>query len=165
MNYSNNIIDDITKNIKPVIEKLGYELYFIEYTKEDEENYLRVYIDVDRGVNIEDCELVSRSINLIIDEMDPYEENYFFEVSSPGIFRQIHNDEHLKKYIKEKIKLNLNKQINGKKSIVGELVDFCEDYIEILSLSNGKKESLKVSRDAITKINLEPDINFNIEEK
>ena len=75
---------DIFNLASPIAEELGYELLGIEYLKEEGEYILRVYIDKASGINIDDCATVSRALSNKLDEVDPIEESYFLEVSSPG---------------------------------------------------------------------------------
>ena len=78
-----NIEEKVENLLKPIIENLGYELYDVEYAKEGKNYYLRIFIDNEKGINLNDCEKVSDSINNIIDEADYIKEQYFLEVSSP----------------------------------------------------------------------------------
>ena len=75
--------------LKPITDRLGLEIYDVEYVKEGNERYLRAYIDKEGGVNIQDCEDVSRAYSDVLDEADPIPEAYILEVSSPGLGRQL----------------------------------------------------------------------------
>ena len=89
-----NIAEKVEALIRPCISELGYRIWDVEYVKEGAEWYLRVTIDSDDGIGIDDCERVSRAINPIIDEADPIEDFYYLEVSSPGIERVLRRPEH-----------------------------------------------------------------------
>ena len=78
--------------LAPIVEKMGIEIYDVEYVKEGSEYYLRAYIDKEGGVNINDCEAVSRAFSDVLDEADPIEEAYVLEVSSPGLGRTLKKD-------------------------------------------------------------------------
>ena len=82
-----NIAEKVEALIRPCISELGYRIWDVEYVKEGTEWYLRVTLDSDSGIGIDDCERVSRAINPIIDEANPIEDFYYLEVSSPGIER------------------------------------------------------------------------------
>ena len=83
----------------PVCDEAGVYIYDTEYKKEGANYFLRLYIDKDGGVTIEDCENFSRAIDPIIDEADPIEKQYVLEVSSPGIERKLITEEHVKKFL------------------------------------------------------------------
>lgn len=83
------IIDLITELARPIVEGFGCELWDVEYISEGGQWYLRIYIDRDEGVSIDDCENVSRALDPILDEKDPIPTNYIFEVSSAGLTRQL----------------------------------------------------------------------------
>lgn len=111
------IEESVWKYIEPKIEELGLNIYDIEYVKEGTSWYLRIYIDKDEGVSIEDCENVSRAIDPLLDELNPIKTAYSLEVSSPGIERILRRDEHFNKYVNSKIEVSLFKPIDGNKKI------------------------------------------------
>ena len=82
-----NIEERVEAFIKPTIEKMEYDLYDVEYAKEGKNYFLRIFIDKPEGIDLEDCEKVSNEINDLLDEADYIKEQYFLEVSSPGIER------------------------------------------------------------------------------
>ena len=94
------------------INDLGYELYDVEYAKEGKEYYLRVFIDKPEGIGLNDCEKVSDGINELLDEADYIKEQYFLEVSSPGIERILRKDKHFYDNIGNVIEIKLFKSIN-----------------------------------------------------
>ena len=130
------------------ISELGYELYDVEYVKEGQNYYLRVYIDNEAGINLEDCEKVSNGINDILDEANYIKEQYFLEVSSPGIERVLRKDKHLEKYIGTEIEVKLFKPINKQKQYIGILESFDNENIKI----NVDEEILEISRKDISQI-------------
>ena len=115
--------------LAPIIEKYGVEIYDVEFVKEAGEWYLRVYIDKPDGVNILDCENVSRALSDVLDEEDYIDESYILEVSSPGLGRQLKKDKHFEKSIGEKIVLKTYKAIDKCKEFEGVLVSFDSDKI------------------------------------
>lgn len=145
------LLQNLNKLIEPIVVNLGYELYYIEYIKEDGENYLRIYIDKNDGITLEDCEKVSRPVSDMLDIEDPIPDSYFLEVSSPGMFRQLFNDAHLARYKDSMIAINLKSAIEGKKTIKGNLLNFDDNNIYI-SVENNE---LQIPREKIKAINLE----------
>lgn len=90
------LLETIDQLVRPIAEELKYEIYHIEYVKENGEYYLRIYIDKDGGITLSDCEALSRRVSDVMDEKDPIKEAYFLEVSSPGLNRGLFTDDHLK---------------------------------------------------------------------
>ncbi len=124
--------ENIEKLIKPIIENLGYELYDVEYVKEGKNFILRIFIDSENGITIEDCEKTNDAINDILDEANYIKESYFLEVSSPGIERVLKKDRHLDKAIGSEVEVNLFKALNNKKTISGILNSYTEENITIV---------------------------------
>jgi ribosome maturation factor RimP len=108
----------------PIIEELGLELVEIEYVKEGKNWYLRVYIDKDQGVDIEDCGLVSERLSEKLDEIDPIPHNYFLEVSSPGAERPLKKPKDFEKAIEKNVFIKTYEPIDGEKSFEGKLLGF-----------------------------------------
>lgn len=142
------IEEKVESLIEPKIKELGYNLYDVEYVKEGKDYYLRVYIDKDTGISLEDCELVSNNINELLDQADYIKEQYFLEVSSPGIERILKKDKHLKDNIGAKVQIKLFKPVNGKKQYEGILKNFNEANIEIETAS----ATLEIERQNIGQI-------------
>ena len=117
--------------ITPKVEELGYNLYDVEYVKEGKDYYLRIYIEKERGIDLNDCELVSNNITEILDKEDYIKEQYFLEVSSPGIERVLKKDKHLQDNLKSNVSVKLFKPIENQKQYIGILVSFDEENIEI----------------------------------
>ena len=110
----------------------GCTLWDVEYLREGGENYLRVTIDKPEGVGISDCEAVSRLMNDILDTEDPIDESYSFQVSSPGVERELKKPEHFERYLGEKIRLRLYKAVDGAKEHIGALQKADADEIVLL---------------------------------
>ena len=126
-----NIEERVEKLIEPIIEKIGYELYDVEYAKEGKDYFLRIFIDKNEGIDLNDCEKVNDTVNPILDAADYIKEQYFLEISSPGIERTLRKDKHLKQNIGEKVEIKLFKPINKQKNIIGILKDYNAEQIEI----------------------------------
>ncbi|TDT61570.1 ribosome maturation factor RimP [Fonticella tunisiensis] len=105
----------------PVTEQLGYELVDVEFVKEEGEWYLRVYIDKENGVNLDDCANVSRILSDRLDEIDPIDYSYYLEVSSPGLDRPIKKEKDFERFSGRDIKIKLFSPLNGKKVYTGKL--------------------------------------------
>ena len=125
------IEEKVESLIEPKIKELGYNLYDVEYVKEGKDYYLRVYIDKDTGISIEDCELVSNNINEILDQADYIKDQYFLEVSSPGVEHVLKKDKHLQCNIGAKVQVKLFKPFNGQKQYEGILKDYSESIISL----------------------------------
>lgn len=115
----------------PIVEANGCEIYDVEYVKEGGEYYLRAYIDKEGGVNIVDCENVSRAFSEKLDEVDLISEAYILEVSSPGLGRALKKDRHLEKSIGEEVELKTYKPIDKQKDFAGILKSFDKDTVTI----------------------------------
>ncbi len=118
--------------VKPTIEKIGYDLYDVEYAKEGKNYFLRIFIDKPEGIDLQDCEKVNDAINDLLDEADYIKEQYFLEVSSPGIERILRKDKHLEQNIGKEIYIKLfQKDEKGKKEYQGTLQKFSEEKLII----------------------------------
>ena len=107
-----NIEEKVEKLLEPIIEKIGYELYDVEYAKEGKNYFLRIFIDNEKGIDLNDCEKVNDAITDILDEENYIKEQYFLEVSSPGIERVLRKDKHLEQNIGKEVEIKLFKPIN-----------------------------------------------------
>lgn len=117
--------------LEPIVEANDLELVDMEFVKEGMNWYLRVYIDKEGGVNIDDCELVSRALEAKLDEADPIEQAYILEVSSPGIDRPLKKEADFVKYQGEIIDVKLYKAQNGSKQYQGKLLGLENGVISI----------------------------------
>ena len=122
-----NIATEIEKLVLPITDANGLELVDVEYVKEGGEFFLRVYIDKEGGVSLNECELVTRALNPILDEKDPIKDNYYLEVSSPGLDRPLKKDKDFVRYQGRDVEIKLYNPINGSKLHEGQLVGLTED--------------------------------------
>lgn len=147
-----NVLENmITEMISPILAKYEFELVDVEYVKEGPHLYLRVFIDKPEGVTIDDCQKISEQVSNFLDEKDPIEDNYFLEVSSPGLDRPLKNNNDLEKNIGKDIEISLYKQINGKKKYIGKFIKFDDTDVFIV---DENKEEMQINRGIISKINL-----------
>ncbi len=142
------IEEKVENLVEPKVQELGYTLYDVEYVKEGKDYYLRIYIDKDTGISLEDCELVSNNLNEILDQADYIKEQYFLEVSSPGVERVLKKDKHLRNNIGAKVQVKLFKPFNGQKQYEGILKKFTEATITIKTAS----QDLEIERQNIGQI-------------
>ena len=117
----------IEEIVQPIVDAKNFEIVDIEYVKEAGEYYLRVYLDKEGGISLSDCELVSRELSEILDKKDPIKDNYFLEVSSPGLDRPLKKDKDFERYKGRDVEIKLYKPMNGSKQFEGELVGLTED--------------------------------------
>ena len=134
-----NITAKVTELVENIIIDLGYDLYDVEYLKEGKDYILRITIDNDKGINIEDCEKVSNAINDILDSADYIKDQYNLEVSSPGLERILKKDKHFEKQIGNEIYIKLYKSVNGLKEVQGVLKEYSPEKL-ILDVDNEKIE-------------------------
>ena len=144
-----NIAERVETLITPCVTELGYRIWDVEYVKEGAEWYLRITLDADAGINIEDCEKVSRAISPIIDEADPIEDFYYLEVSSPGIERVLRKPEHFAASIGCDVEVRLfAPDENKKKSYTGRLAAYDD---AALTLICGENE-MSIPQNKISKV-------------
>ena len=115
----------------PTVTELGYQIWDVTYSKIGADYHLEVTIDNEDGINIEDCEKVHRAIDPILDEVDPIEDAYYLDVSSPGIERELRTEEHILWGVGQKVEAKLFAAVNGVKSIVGNLEAFEDGKLTI----------------------------------
>ncbi len=127
----NNIETKVEELLKPIIEKLQYDLYDVIYEKEGKNYYLRIVIDKPEGIDINDCEKVNNEINDILDEADYIKDQYFLEVSSPGLERVLRKEKHFQSQIGKEISVKLFKPINKQKELIGTLVEYNKEWLTI----------------------------------
>ena len=137
--------------VEPITDELQFELVDIEYIKEGPNMYLRIYIDKPGGINLDDCQKASEMISEKLDEKDPIEENYFLEVSSPGLDRPLKNEKDFKRNIGKDIEISLYSSLNGSKKLVGKLLDFDDKNIYI---EDENLEKINIEKSIASKINL-----------
>lgn len=128
--------DLVEELVAPFLEEHGMELYNVEFVKEAKDWFLRVYIDKQEApeetfISTDDCELVSRFLSEKLDENDPIEQNYYLEVSSPGMDRVLLKEKDFVRYAGKQVDINLYQAVNGKKALTGELVGIVDNQLVI----------------------------------
>ena len=125
------ITDKVTELAKPIVEEEGCTLWDVEYVREAGSRYLRVYIDKQGGVDINDCERISRRLDPVLDEADPIPESYVFEVGSAGIERELKRPGDFEAFLGSEVEVKLYQPANGQKSFIGTLVSYDDGVTEI----------------------------------
>ena len=117
--------------IKPAIEKMGYELTDIEVKTQGREQLISIFIDNLTGINIEDCETVSRQISLLLDVENPISGKYTLEVSSPGLDRKLTKLNHFKRFIGNELRIKLLRSMDGRRNFRGKLLAANKESIKV----------------------------------
>ncbi|NLB80044.1 MAG: ribosome maturation factor RimP [Clostridiaceae bacterium] len=135
---------------EPIVESFGLELVDVEYVREGANWYLRVYIDKDGGVSLEDCEAVNKPLGEKLDEVDPIPQSYIFEVSSPGVERPFKRSQDYIRAIGHKVLIKFYAPVDGSKTAEGILNAYNIDSVTITTESTETKTYML---DNISKIN------------
>ncbi|HLQ87630.1 MAG TPA: ribosome maturation factor RimP [Enterococcus sp.] len=125
------ITDIVTELVQPILVDLHLELVDIEYVKEGKNWFLRLFIDKDTGVDIEECGLVSERLSEKLDEIDPIPHNYFLEVSSPGAERPLKKEADFVKAVNKSVHVKTYEPIDGEKEFEGKLLEFSNGFLKI----------------------------------
>ena len=147
------LVNEIYEMVKPIADELNYDIYHVEYVKENGELYLRIYIEKDGGITLSDCEALSRRVSDLMDEKDPIKDPYFLEVSSPGLNRTLFTEEHYKRFIEREVMVKFTKSVDGKKNIKGILKEVNEDSIVVEA-----DQLINIPKDKIKSVNIEGEI-------
>lgn len=138
---ASNIETKVEQLLEKIIVDLGYDLYDVRYEKEAKDYYLRIIIDKPAGIDINDCETVNNAINDILDEADYIKDQYFLEVSSPGLERILRKEKHFLSQIGKEVSVKLFKPINKQKELIGILEEYNENELTI----KVEDETLKIN--------------------
>ncbi len=138
------ITEKVEALAKPVVEEAGCELWDVEYVREAGSWYLRVFIDKEGGVSIEDCERISRKLDPILDENDPIPDSYVFEVGSAGAERELKRPSDFERYMGSEIEVKLYQPYKGKKSFVGSLDAYEDGNVTVSSVLLKKEQIAQV---------------------
>ena len=148
-----NTVAEVTELVRPIIESMGLTLWDVRYVKEGASWFLRIFIDKNEGVTIEDCENVTRAVDEPLDRLDPIESSYCLEVSSPGVERELVQDWHFESFLGAPIMLRLIRpDESGERDFKGTLVSYDSGNVT-LALENGgeklinKKDTVYIKLD------------------
>ena len=138
------VTDVVAALAAPVVEGCGCTLWDVEYVKEAGEWYLRLYIDKEGGVSINDCEAVSRPVSDLLDEADPIPDSYLFEVSSAGLDRALKKPEHFEKCMGQQVDVRLYRPQDGQKEFTGALTGYQDGDVLVDGRRFEKKDVAQV---------------------
>ncbi len=128
--------------IRPITDELGYFLWDVCYEKEGALWYLRVFIDQDEGITIDDCERATRPINDILDKEDPISQSYMLEVGSAGLERELVKEEHFEVCVGDEVRIHFIRSVDGLKEVIGNLVSADKEGVTIETEEGTKTYSL-----------------------
>ncbi len=138
--------------IEPEVRDLGYDLVDVELVMENQKWVLRVYIDQAQGIGLDDCEYVSNSLDLLLDEHDPIPHSYVLEVSSPGAERPLKRKKDFIYFAGKNVEIKTYVKLDGRKNFKGKLLGLEDEYVLIETLNSS--EEVKIPLDKIAKANL-----------
>lgn len=144
-------------SIEPLIESLGYELVQLEFASSGHSAVLRLFIDREGGITVDDCSRVSREVAAMLDVEDPISQPYHLEVSSPGWERPLARPAHFIRFIGEQVKVHLMAPLQGRKRLVGRLTAADDTGIELETELGTELAVLRIAHDDIDKAHLVPD--------
>jgi len=140
--------------ILPILQEYDFELVDVEYVKEAGNWYLRAFIDKEGGITVNDCEMVSRKMSDLLDERDFISDSYIFEVSSPGLGRQLKKDKDFLRSIGEVVEGKLFRAVDKRKDFEGVLCSFDKETI-VIEEKNGQKIELKRENIALIRLHID----------
>ena len=151
-----SVVETVTDLVTPILQDHDFYLYDLEFVKEGKSWYLRVYIDKDGGITLEDCALVSDELSEALDnvEPDPIPQAYFLEVSSPGAERPLKKEEDYQRAIDHYIHISLYQQINGQKIYEGILTQLSDKEITLDYLDKTRHRQITIDRQKIAQARL-----------
>lgn len=150
------VVETVTELVMPIISEQNFELYDLEFVKEGQSWFLRVYIDKPGGITIEECAIVSDYLSEKLDgiEPDPIPQAYFLEVSSPGAERQLKKPKDYESAVNEYINVSLYQAINGSKIYEGTLIELSDDELTLDYLDKTRHKKITIDRSKIAKARL-----------
>lgn len=138
------VTDAVEALARPIVEEEGCSLWAVEYVREAGTWFLRVFIDKDGGVDIADCERISRRLDPVLDEADPIPDSYVFEVGSAGIERELKRPSDFEQFIGAEVELKFYQPINGRKSVVGKLMGYDNGDVTVSDVTYKKQQIAQV---------------------
>lgn len=153
---NNDVIAAVTTLVTPILDQYDFELFDLEFTKEGQSWYLRVYIDKPGGITLEDCATVSDQLSEALDNVDPdpIPQAYFLEVSSPGAERPLKRERDYENALNEYINVSLYQAIAGKKVYEGTLIELTPDELTLDYLDKTRHKQITIDRQKIAKARL-----------
>ncbi|WP_071395302.1 ribosome maturation factor RimP [Bacillus tuaregi] len=148
------VTETVSQLVTPILDDMGLELVDIEYVKEGKDWFLRVYIDKEAGIDIEECGLVSERLSDKLDEVDPIVHNYFLEVSSPGAERPLKKDKDFEKAIGKNVFIKTYEPIDGEKQFEGLLTHFDGITVTVEIKIKTRKKSVNIPYEKVAQARL-----------
>ncbi|WP_335870753.1 ribosome maturation factor RimP [Bacillus sp. 2205SS5-2] len=145
------ITDIVEELVSPILTEMNLELVDTEYVKEGSNWFLRVFIDKEQGVEIEECGLVSEKLSEKLDELDPIQHNYFLEVSSPGAERPLKNPADFEKAVGKNVHIKTYEPIDGEKTFEGKLLEYSEEALTIEVTIKTRKKQVQIPKAKVAK--------------
>ncbi len=147
--------DQIEEMIEPLVNGLGCQLWGIEKLSQGKYSVLKIYIDADKGIEVDDCARISRQVSALLDVEEPFKGNYTLEVSSPGLDRRLFKLDQFESYKGAQVKLSLRRPYEGRRRFIGILCGIEEEDVVLRSDSN---EEILFPFEQIERANIIPDI-------
>ena len=144
------VTDLVASFAQPIVEANGCTLWDVEFVREGSERFLRLYIDKDGGVDISDCETISRAVDPILDEQDPIAESYHFEVCSAGLERKLTRPADFERFMGSAVMVKLYRPKNGLKEIPGILRGYNDGRVTV----EAGKETLEFEKSEVAMVRL-----------
>ncbi|KRL92078.1 ribosome maturation factor RimP [Limosilactobacillus equigenerosi] len=153
---NNDVIKTVTELVEPILAEHEFELFDIEFVKEGQDWYLRVYIDKPAGITLNDCAIISDQLSESLDnvEPDPIPQAYFLEVSSPGAERPLKREQDYEKAVNDYINVSLYQAIEGKKVYEGTLIELTPETLTLDYLDKTRHKQITIDRSKIAKARL-----------
>ena len=137
-----NTVDIVRKLAEPIAAELGLSIWDVRFLKEGADWFLRIFIDKPEGIGIDDCEAMSHAVNKPLDELDPIEQAYCLEISSPGIYRELSRPEHFTAFLGSAVQVKMIRPMeDGRRVLTGTLEDY-QDNVITLHTDGGENISL-----------------------
>lgn len=151
-----SVVETVTDLVTPILQAHSFYLYDLEFVKEGKSWYLRVYIDKDGGITLEDCAIVSDELSEALDNVDPdpIPQAYFLEVSSPGAERPLKKEEDYQRALNEYIHVSLYQQIDGRKVYEGTMVELSADELTLDYMDKTRHRQVTIDRKKIAQARL-----------
>ena len=144
--------DKLSELLGPIVEELGYRFWGLEYQVRKADALLRVYIDHENGISVDDCATVSHEISGILDVEEPITMAYILEVSSPGMDRILFSAQQFSEFLEESVKIKLNQMVDGRRKIKGKITSVDGEVITI----NTDEEEINIEFDKIMRARINP---------
>ena len=149
------VTDGLTEMLESAVTALGYELVGVEYLSQGRHSVLRIYIDSENGITLDDCERVSHQVSGVLEVEDPIRGQYNLEVSSPGLDRPLFNLSHFDRFKGHKVQIKLRRPLDGRRKFNG-VIETVEN--EQVVIRENESEATALTMDDIEKANLVPEI-------